>query len=441
MKKKWILPLVSVLAVLLLSGCGSRTVEEMYKIPRRSAEYHNLQAVIDQAMDGQVYAAPVSGENQQTVQMSDLTGDGREEYIVYSRDESDKPMKILVFSQQDDGKFELLEQIESNGNTFEKVEYVDMDGKPGNEIVVGRRLNNQLIRIVSVYSFASGKSDQLMNAIYSRFLTCNLNEDSKNELMIIRHGDSATNNAAAVIYNYENGNIERSREADLSEQLEHIRRITVGRLHNGQNAVFIASAVNDSSIITDVFAMKNGKLTNIADASEQGTNVETLRNHYIYAEDIDEDGVIELPSLTTMKSLGTHQGSKKQHLIRWYAMDPDGKEVDKLYTYHNFENGWYLSLDIEKGPRLAVDQDKNTYTYFIWSDDFQEAISVFSIYALKGADRDAQAGIENRFALDRGEQVVYAAKLEAGSATYGITEETLMNSFHLIRMDWKSGET
>lgn len=62
---------LGVLAALLtlLSGCMLKTVDQMYCLPRRSEEYHNLQAAMDQVMSGLEYCAPLQGENQQTVQM------------------------------------------------------------------------------------------------------------------------------------------------------------------------------------------------------------------------------------------------------------------------------------------------------------------------------------------------------------------------------------
>ena len=50
LKRIWALGLI--LAVLSLSGCALRTVEEMYKLPKRSEEYDRLQSAIDIAMAG-----------------------------------------------------------------------------------------------------------------------------------------------------------------------------------------------------------------------------------------------------------------------------------------------------------------------------------------------------------------------------------------------------
>ena len=72
---------------LLLSGCFVKTVDELYTLPRHSDEYDNLQMAIDEVMaaDGCSYSAPVSGSNQQSVQLADLDGDGEDLIWFFSR--------------------------------------------------------------------------------------------------------------------------------------------------------------------------------------------------------------------------------------------------------------------------------------------------------------------------------------------------------------------
>ena len=60
MKKKQIIAGL-LAAASLLSGCGYRTVEDMYQIPRRAQEYTLLQSTIEQAMVGLTFASPTYG--------------------------------------------------------------------------------------------------------------------------------------------------------------------------------------------------------------------------------------------------------------------------------------------------------------------------------------------------------------------------------------------
>lgn len=89
--------LVAVALVASLSGCMLKTVDQMYCLPRRSEEYKDLQAAMDRVMGGLEYCAPVQGENQQTVQMADLDGDGLSETLVFAKGTGERPLKILIF--------------------------------------------------------------------------------------------------------------------------------------------------------------------------------------------------------------------------------------------------------------------------------------------------------------------------------------------------------
>ena len=439
MKKK-ILFLVLTLTALLLTGCAMQTVEEMYAVPKRSAEYSSLQFAIDAAMVGRTYAAPVSGDNQQSVQMADLDGDGVEEYLVFAMANSDKRLQVLIFRQEEDGACSLWEVIESSGAAFEQVEYIHFDQVPGCELVIGSQVSDQVLRSVSVYSFSKGTAEQLLMVGYSKFLTCDLDGNDRKELLVLRPGEAEATRGMAVLYSSRGGQIERSVETELSKEVTHIRRITASKLQDGTPAVFVASSVDEKAIVTDIFALKEGKFTNISFSTEADTSIQTLRNFYVYAEDIDEDGVLELPSLLTMKAVSHWEDEEEKFLLRWFAMDLDGREVDKLFTFHYYVGGWYVQLDKEWASRVSVEQGSGVYIFYMWNESYQDATPLFTIYVFTGGTRDEDAVKDGRFAVYRTEGVAYAGKLEPAAAEYGITEEYIINSFRLIRKDWRAGE-
>ena len=143
----------------------------------------------------------------------------------------------------------------------------------------------------------------------------------------------------------------------------------------------------------------------------------------------------------SMQPLEGEPGSDRQELIRWYAMQSDGEEIDKLYTYHNFVGGWYLELDSSSAPRIAVKQIGNTYEFYLWDEQFRYAQPVMSIYALSGQSREAHSREDGRFVLYKTESITYAASLKIAAAACGVTQESLLRAFHLIQQDWKTGET
>ncbi len=440
MKKKMML-LTMLLAALLLPGCTMQTVEDMYALPKRSEEYRELQSAIDTAMYGLTYSSPKSGENQQTVQLADLDGDGIEEYLVFAKGASEKPLQVLIFSQEADGSVRTMETIGITGVDFEQVEYVEFDENPGCELVVGFQVSDQVLRSVAVYSFHEGDAELLLLNGYSKFLTCDLNTNGRSELMVFRPGEEESERGMAVLYSCESGHIQRSVETELSADISNIRRITPGLLQGGDPAVYVGSSVEESAIVTDIFALKNDRFTNISFSSEAQTSINTLRNFYVYADDLDNDGIMELPSLITMKPVSMWEDEAQKFLLRWFSIDADGWETDKLFTFHNYVGGWYLQLSSAWAGRVTVDQNDGVYSFYVWDEAYQDATGLFTLYVFTGGSRDEDAVKDGRFALYRAEGVAYAATIEPAAAEYGITQETLIECFRLIRQDWQTGET
>jgi hypothetical protein len=222
-----------------------------------------------------------------------------------------------------------------------------------------------------------------------------------------------------------------------------------GNIHDGVPAVFVASLVEQQeAMVTDIYALVDGKYTNVSLSNDSGTSIKTLRNSYLYAEDIDSDGVVELPSLLRPYTTASAAASES-HIIRWYAMTSSGQEITKLYTYHNIPvegAGWYLELGADFVEDVFVVLDGETdgakqYSFHLYDSENEVTEQLLTIYLFRGSDRAEQAVTDNRFELLRTDSVTYAARLEGASAVYGITRDSLIRSFHLIHTQWKTGVT
>ena len=430
--------IVFVLTILLLTGCNMTTVDKLYCLPERSQAHDDLQKVMKQAVTGYEYSAPVSGENRQIVQMVDLDGDGKEEYLLFAKGGTEKPLKIFIFTNKD-GKYSLTDTIESGGSAFDQVEYARMDNRAGYELVVGCQVSNQVLGSLSVYTMTDGHMQLAMSSSYAQFRCTDLSRNGLNELLILRPGERDGSNGIAELYAMESGSVERSTQMSMSRPVDKIKRMMLGKLNDGVPAVYVASDVDANAIITDVFALVDGNFTNVSFSSESGTSVQTLRNYYVYADDIDADGVLELPNLNS--PLTNENETTDQYVIRWFALQSDGSEVDKKYTYHNFLGGWYMELDKRYASRIKVSQLGNTYQFSLWNEDFSESEILFSIHVFTGQKREEQAAIDNRFVLHRGEATIYCARLEVAADSLDITRQELVDSFHMILKDWNTGET
>lgn len=431
--RRWsVVILLCVVLVTLLSGCMMKTVDEMYRIPKRSEDSSNLQKAIDKAMVGLSYCAPIQGENQQTVQMADLNGDGVQEALVFAKGSGERPLKVLVFFKKD-GAYENTVVMEASGTDFEQVEYVEMDPKPGVEVVVGRKAGNEVLHSLSIYGFGGEAPTTMLTVGYTRFLTLDLDRDLRRELVILRPGGDESN-GVAELYDYTTDLIERVGEAPMSMPAERLKRIASGGMCSNYQAVFAASLYDEDTIVTDVYTVVQGRFTNVALSNDSGTSVKTMRNYYVYGGDIDKDGLIEIPT-----QMGPEDGS--EDILRWYNLLPTGEEVDKVYTYHNYPERWYVCLKKEWAEEIHVSQGKALGKTQGYVFSLNDNVELFTIYALTGEERQHLDQNSDMFVLKQTDEVVYAAVLGTGAQENGLDQQTLISNFNFIHEDWKTGET
>ena len=433
--------LFSLMAILLvsLSGCFMEPAENLYAIPKQSSDYYELQSAIEKAMPaGASYCPPTAGDNQQAVQFADLDGDEKDEAIVYLKTTGSAPLSVCVFGKRA-GKYALIAKTDFAGSSFDHVEYVQIDGAAGNELVVGRQLSDQVAQTLGVYALRGDTMQELMTANYSEFITTDLDTDGNRELVLLcadtdQHG-------VAEFYHWKDDQLLREREAGMTTAVSAVRRIITGKMCESVPAVFVASEFGEGTIVTDIFGLRDGSFANLALSDENATGVQTVRDYYVYSNDIDSDGLIELPRLIAMQELAGDETSKNRSLICWYNLYPDGTERVKCLTYHNYSTGWYLEIPQRWKTSLAVSRAAvygTTLGYRFLLADENGATELFSLTAVSGDDaaQMLQEGVWQKL-TEKGDMVYLCAIADRTRLNF----ETLRSMFHFIRVDWKTGET
>lgn len=419
--------LVLILAsALLLSGCAMATLDKLYCLPKRSEEYENLQAVFDKAMQGLQYCAPINGDNRLVHQTADLDGDGVDEYLIFAKDDSAKPLKILIFAQLASGPV-LMDTIEGYGFGYDFVSYAELDDRPGVELIVGRQVSDQVMRSVAVYRFSSGFARQLMNTSYHEITSTDMNRDGIAELFVLTAGPSEKSAGSARMFTFQDGDVQRSAEIPLSAPMSGFKMLSNSVLEDQVPAIFVTSTADNQNLVTDIFVMNRGELTTLV----SGLSISSVENYYVFPEDINGDGVMELPRLLPLQQMQEEDPS--EYIIDWYQLSSQLQEHGKLLTYHNYAQNWYLEVDRQILQKLSVAKTENG------TDFFYDGEKLMTIMALTDADREEQSKLPGSTVLYGGETVIYVAIVEENTASKD-NIELLIRRFHPIRVELNTEE-
>lgn len=465
--------LTAVLAALLtglLTGCFIREADELYAMPKPPRDYQALQARLSEVLDsGGEYAAPLTGELIQSVQLQDLDGDGKQEAIAFFRfPNEEKPMKIYIFRQRG-SEYEQMAVVEGAGTAINAVEYAQLDNSGPLELVVSWQMSSNA-RSLGAYSIAPGQAEEILRTEYESYRLADLDQDNLQELVVIRTPAEASDATplgipVAEIYDFD-GVVQLASRAYLSRGVTAVASggVRAGNLVDRVPALFVVSGYgeNSSGTITDILTYRGGELKNITFVEDPnqpgvpgaGESWETVRYYnQVSGTDINSDGIMELPQpvpLSEYRSGGAASSNVNFWLSRWRQFDAQGKANTVFTTYHDTQNGWYFILPDSWGKNLVLSRAdipggiERSVTFSHWEGgESGEPKPFLTIYKLTGSSRVRRAQMAGRFVVFPTEglegaaeaNTIYAAEFKEGWDC-GLTEDEVRERFNLIKTDW-----
>ncbi len=432
-------------AMLMLTGCMETSADDLYQLPQLSEGYLRLQGAIDAVLaSGAEYAAPTSGSNRQPIQREDIDGDGiREVLAFFNVSGSDRPLKIIIFSNEDD-EYREIARIEGEGTGIESVSYLDMDADGIREVAVGWQMGAG-ISMLSVYSLKGWQVNQIINTNYSEFSVCSIDGTTGSEIMVLRLSGSEMSGEAQHYAMTADGEITYS-TARLSNGVEALLRVRPTGLLSSGSAVLVESTINGNSIVTDIFAYRNGAITNITLDETTGVSDRTVRSYGAYCRDVNGDGVLDVPCPVP---LPVTSESTTYYMLEWYSYySYGGRPRLVATTYNNYTDSWYLSLPGEWIGRIAVrrvdrDAGERMIVFSTVNTDGGLETDFIEICALTGDNRSERAVSGGRFILLNEDAIIYSARILANGDELGLplSQELLRSNFGVIYSEWVTGET
>lgn len=419
-------------AMMLLAGCTLQS-ESLYALPERSPTYRELEKAVQTAKGSASYSAPVSGTNRSAIQQQDLDGDGVNEFLVFCKIDGVRPLRVLIFHGIED-RYELMCTLESDGTAFDSVQYSQIDGQPGQEILISRRIGEQVQPFLSVYTMNGKNARELLSSAYTAYSVVDLDRNLRSDLFVLRANPGGPC-AYAELYRFQDGELRKDPEASLSTAADSVKRLLTGNVAKDVPAVFVASTYDERNLITDVFILRDKSFVNITQNAESGQSAQTVRNYYVYSTDIDNDGLIELPNTIELPAVEGDPQSDGQYRIVWYNLNPNGACIDKISTYHNYSEGWFLYLPEEWFSSLRVTKhisDTLTGTELFRLEQDGTHTSLVTIYAFSGEQAPALSEQDGRVLLTQRGKVYYSALISEAS---GLTLEMLRDRFSFISPD------
>ena len=455
MRGKISLVVLAALLCTLLSGCFPWSAEDSYKLPKPPKDYENLMRAVAQTKRELAleYSAavedvpPSTGDNTSTVQLLDMDADGEQETAVtfFRILGADMPVRLYFYTLQENGGYLLSNVIQGEGDSVYAVHYADLDGaqdpvtgKLFKEVVVSWRMGSGA-NYLGVYALESEQmqAQTLIMTAYQAYRLVDLDRDSLTELAVGRIHQERTS-GEVELYNWNAAGVATVSSAPLSVGISAIGQMKADYLTDLIPALYVSGELADGSRVTDVLALGDEELTNLAVNPETGVSRELVTGlRDVTPTDVNGDYISEIARPRQLPAYGT---AVNTWLMDWVQYDARGRAKEICTTYHNTADGWYLVVPDHWRNRLTIYRNdsvsgQRAVVFALWQGEEKEPLPFLSIYKLTGASRNIRAESGNRFVLAEDSSAVYAATFY-NTWNCGLDENGLLDNFRLIVSSW-----
>jgi len=430
----------ALMLALAMTGCYSKSVDELYALPQLSEGYLQLQEKINGLLaEGAEYAAPTAGSYRQAVQLADIDGDGVAEAVAFfAKPGDDKPLKVYVFRRGESG-YEEAAVIEGEGTSIESIGFPDLNGDGMLELAVGWKLSAD-VNMLSVYTMSGYLPSRIISTDYQEYTIAGIS--GRDDIIVFRLSGSELTGEAELYTMEADGEIVNT-NARLSTGIEALLRIRNSTLASGEKAVYVEGTIDGGGIVTDILAYRGRRIANITRDDAVGTSTETVRSYAVYCRDVNGDGVLDVPVPVLLPA---QSETTSYYMTEWYAYYRSGRRELVETTYHNYSDGWYLKLPEAWRGNVTVRREDavSGERAIIFSEMEGDEVGrdFLAIYALSGANRHERARAAGRFVLQTEDSVTYAANIlgDITGASLRVDADTVKANFDIIYSEWATGD-
>ncbi|MGE7983442.1 FG-GAP repeat domain-containing protein [Solibacillus sp. NPDC093137] len=304
---------ITIIMVTLLAGCDLvKSPNDLIISPDQQDEQkrkleQQLKILLPPSSE---LVTPVQSDKNQSIFIEDLDGDGQQEAIVLYRNPQQKS-QVHVVVLQEDNEWREATKVEPNGQAIDYFGLHDLDKDGVMEVVVGLGESEfETKKQMMIYVWQDRSLKKTVERSYEGLDISDYNTDERLELLLVDGERRAS--YTAELFHYELGDLVSLSAVSLNSYAFH-QRMKSGKLHDGNHALFIDSAIGVNAMLTEIIAYDGTKLIKVG--AEQGDL--PLKSLPLYSTDINEDDIMEVGETYLPQRWVEADSTETPYLVRY----------------------------------------------------------------------------------------------------------------------------
>ncbi len=407
--KKLIAFLIAAIVCLTLSGCDFNiaSVDSLMRPPKLSGDSSLLQDAFENSVNYSksiIMKTPMSGDNRSSYLFYDLDNDETQEAFVFYSDPAVEDVAYVSAFKKIDGNWSCVSNIKGRGEDIYEVNFADINGDGIKEIVISWNSTSQVElanfsdfgssrnRTMTIYSYNGSSFTLIKTEVFTKAFVDDLNGDNADELFVLNIDlSNQTKNTVGRIISFNSAyEVVNEEEFTITGMLEILNIVTDNYILEDEvhTRLYIDGLISETGVLTEVIDIAHSDFSISLPLYESNISEAplTLRDVRTISQDIDNDGIVEIPTLETLAS-GTSISSSSVdtmplNLTVWSELQ-EGVVVADFKCLLNSTYGYMFVFPDESIGKITVvyNTDTTTLTFHLLDENGTFGGELFSLRA------------------------------------------------------------
>lgn len=361
-----------IVSVLTLNGCSFVGISDndLLQPPKATGEKAEIQNLLETTTKGDyMLKYPQSGDYRSAIIMGNIDSDAQDEAIAFYKTGKDNSNINIIFMKKVKEKWQVINSYTNANSDVDRVYFGDVDNDGGNEVFVGWSSYLTGSNQVTMYNYSNdvvGETIVNSDTTYMDMAMFDITNDGVDDLVVLTRtvdeisGETIT--TARLYSSCIDGKFSKVSEIKTNPNIISYSQILQGNVNEGTKGLFIdGNTAIQNELITEVLYYSNEKQILVSPLGKQGTKNITVRNTSTVCKDVNDDGIIEVPSPYTPVS--AFQDFSPCPITSWYRANSEGDEATPvLQTVANYSDGFYFVLPESWYGNIVATNDNTTRT-------------------------------------------------------------------------------
>ena len=439
MKLKLTAALLGAVVLVSAGGCNfmELSLEDALRPPKTMGDEAEIEQLIsNSAKGGYTLKYPKNGNYRSAIIMRDLDGDKADEAIAFFHGKDETAKIHMLVMNESDGKWQIAGDYVTETTDVDCVDFSNITESPELEILVGYTTYTPNVNFLSCYTYSNGTTSTIQaGQSYSAFYCGSLDNSGKDGVMTLNLF-TADNEAKATLLEYDKEKRMLFAKASVSmdPNVVKFRHVVFGELEDNVKGIVVDGAYASDELVTQAIYFNNDLAVLRNPLYRERYKNPTLRTVSVYSEDVDNDRIVDIPTVEKLPSAGVDSAVKITDKVTRNTFSPAGETLNRKNDYAiNFDYGFLVKIPAtwQSGTYTAA-VENTSMKFYAWQDK-KLGSELFEIRSFDAAAWDQGKDNDGYTVIYRDNRYAYAFRNETvADSPFYLTDNEIKTAFSVL---------